>query len=182
MREAEQLIVICSGEMNDERARRRPERVGDFGLRIERGIRPRMHHRQIGFQRQDLAGRDRSKKPLLLLNHFDVVPVDRKAWKVDPFAAVVQNGEIWGRGSMDMKGIGIQQLMALVALKQAGITPARDIVMLSNLEVAGEKFENVRAAIDPQDSAGEVNIGTSILKRFVLVIDFSGHAVWFKAN
>jgi hypothetical protein len=58
----------------------------------------------------------------------------------------------------------------------------RDIVMLSSLEVAGEKFENVRAAIDPQDSAGEVNIGTSILQRFVLVIDFSGHAVWLKAN
>ena len=58
----------------------------------------------------------------------------------------------------------------------------RDIIMLSSLEVAGEKFENVRAAIDPQDSAGEVNIGTSILQRFVLVIDFPGHAVWFKAN
>ena len=58
----------------------------------------------------------------------------------------------------------------------------RDIVMLSSLEVAGEKYENVRAAIDPQDSAGEVNIGTSILQRFVLVIDFSGHAVWLKAN
>lgn len=58
----------------------------------------------------------------------------------------------------------------------------RDIVVLSSLEVAGVKFENVRAAIDPQDSAGEVNIGTSILQRFVLVIDFAGHAVWLKAN
>ena len=77
-----------------------------------------------------LAGRDRSKKPLLLMNHFDVVPVDRKAWKMDPFAAVIQNGEIWGRGAMDMKGIGIEQLMAFVTLKKAGITPVRDIVML----------------------------------------------------
>src|SRR5881628_2098162 len=32
-----------------------------------------------------LPGRDRAKKPLLLLNHFDVVPVDRSAWKMDPF-------------------------------------------------------------------------------------------------
>ncbi len=39
-----------------------------------------------------IAGRDRSKKPLLLMNHFDVVPVDRKAWEMDPFAAVIQNG------------------------------------------------------------------------------------------
>jgi hypothetical protein len=54
--------------------------------------------------------------------------------------------------------------------------------VLSNLEVGGVKFENVRAAIDPQDSAGEVNIGTGILRRFVLVIDFSDHAVWLKAR
>ena len=44
------------------------------------------------------------------------------------------------------------------------------------------KFENLRAAIDPQDTAGEVNIGTSILRRFVLTIDYSGRAVWFKAR
>lgn len=95
-----------------------------------------------------LAGRDRSKKPLLLLNHFDVVPVDRKAWKVDPFAAVIQNGEIWGRGTMDMKGIGIQQLMALVTLKQAGITPARDIVMLSTADEETNGILGIRWMID----------------------------------
>ena len=53
-----------------------------------------------------VPGRDRTKKPLLLLNHLDVVPVDRKAWGMDPFAALIRNGEIWGRGTMDMKGIG----------------------------------------------------------------------------
>lgn len=81
-----------------------------------------------------VAGRDRSKKPLLLLNHLDVVPVDRKAWKFDPFAAVIQNGEIWGRGTMDMKGIAIEQIVALVALKQSGVLPPRDIVMLSTAD------------------------------------------------
>lgn len=58
----------------------------------------------------------------------------------------------------------------------------RDIVLLSSLEVSGVKFENVRAAIDPQSSAGDVNIGTSILQRFVLVIDYPERAVWLKAN
>jgi acetylornithine deacetylase/succinyl-diaminopimelate desuccinylase-like protein len=38
--------------------------------------------------------------------------VDRSL-KVDPFAAVIINGEIWGRGAMDMKGIAIQQIVAL---------------------------------------------------------------------
>jgi acetylornithine deacetylase/succinyl-diaminopimelate desuccinylase-like protein len=77
-----------------------------------------------------LPGRDRSKKPLLLMNHFDVVPVDPKAWAMDPFAATIKDGYIWGRGTLDMKGIGVQQLTALIALKEADIIPARDIVML----------------------------------------------------
>jgi acetylornithine deacetylase/succinyl-diaminopimelate desuccinylase-like protein len=81
-----------------------------------------------------LPGKDRSKKPLLLLNHLDVVPVDRSAWNIDPFGGIVKDGWIWGRGAMDMKGIGIQHLTALIALKQAGIVPARDIVMLSTAD------------------------------------------------
>jgi acetylornithine deacetylase/succinyl-diaminopimelate desuccinylase-like protein len=78
-----------------------------------------------------LAGRDRVKKPLLLLNHFDVVPVDRKAWgAIDPFGAEIKDGFVWGRGTLDMKGIGVQQLFGLLLLKRLGIVPARDIVML----------------------------------------------------
>ena len=95
-----------------------------------------------------VAGRDRSKKPLLLLNHLDVVPVDRKAWKFDPFAAVIENGEIWGRGTMDMKGIGIEQMMALVTLKRSGITPARDIVMLSTADEENNGTYGIRWMID----------------------------------
>src|SRR6266581_1956731 len=81
-----------------------------------------------------LPGRDRTKKPLLLLNHLDVVPVDRRAWKLDPFAAIVQDGQIWGRGTLDMKGIGIEHILALVTLKQSGAVPPRDIVMLSTAD------------------------------------------------
>ena len=81
-----------------------------------------------------LPGRDASKKPLLLLNHMDVVPVDEKAWKVDPFGAVIRDGQIWGRGALDMKGLGVQQLMALIALHKAGIVPARDIVMIATAD------------------------------------------------
>ena len=77
-----------------------------------------------------LKGRDSSKKPLLLLNHFDVVPVDPKAWDVDPFGAVIRDGFIWGRGTLDMKGLGVQQLTALITLKNSGVLPPRDIVML----------------------------------------------------
>jgi len=81
-----------------------------------------------------VPGRDRTKKPLLLLNHMDVVPVDRKAWKMDPFGAEIRDGIIWGRGSLDMKGIGVEQMVALIAMKQAGIVPTRDIVMFSSAD------------------------------------------------
>ena len=88
-----------------------------------------------------LKGRDSSKKPLLLLNHFDVVPVDAKAWNIDPFGAILRDGYIWGRGTLDMKGIGVQQLTALLALHAAGLAPTRDIVMLSTCdeESGGER-------------------------------------------
>ena len=45
-------------------------------------------------------------KAIVLLHHMDVVPADRTQWKTDPFTPTIQNGELWGRGSMDMKGKG----------------------------------------------------------------------------
>jgi acetylornithine deacetylase/succinyl-diaminopimelate desuccinylase-like protein len=81
-----------------------------------------------------IKGKDPAKKPILLLNHFDVVPVDPKAWNVDPFGAVIRDGIIWGRGTLDMKGIGVQQLMSLIALHNSGIVPSRDIIMISTAD------------------------------------------------
>jgi len=81
-----------------------------------------------------LKGRDASKKPLLLLNHMDVVPVDEKAWNIDPFGGTIRDGQIWGRGALDMKGLGVQQLMALIALHNSRITPSRDIVMIATAD------------------------------------------------
>lgn len=88
-----------------------------------------------------LPGRDRTKKPLLLLNHLDVVPVDAKAWGgIDPFGAEIKDGIIWGRGTLDMKGLGVEQMTALIEMKKAGIVPPRDIVMLCTAdEEAGGK-------------------------------------------
>src|SRR4051794_6100581 len=63
-----------------------------------------------------LPGRDRSKKPLLLLNHMDVVPVAAKQWKVEPFSASIQDGSIWGRGTLDMKSTGVMELTSLLLL------------------------------------------------------------------
>ncbi len=94
-----------------------------------------------------LEGRDRTKKPLLLMNHFDVVPVDAKAWPVDPFAGVIRDGYLWGRGTMDMKSTGVIHLFSLIALKQTGVTPERDILMLCTSDEESFGPYGVRAMI-----------------------------------
>ncbi len=81
-----------------------------------------------------LAGRDRSKRALVLLNHMDVVPVDRARWRFPPFGGVIFGGMMWGRGTLDMKSTGVMQLTALMLLKQLGIVPARDIVFVSTCD------------------------------------------------
>lgn len=110
---------------------------------LQHGLTPKLY--ETGKQGQTvllvrLPGKDRTLKPLLLLNHFDVVPVDRAAWKVDPFGGVIADGYIWGRGTLDMKGVGTQQLFALTLLKDMNIVPERDIVMLCtpDEETSGE--------------------------------------------
>lgn len=115
-----------------------------------------------------VPGRNKAKKPLLLLNHLDVVPVDRKAWgRVDPFSGEVKDGFVWGRGTLDMKGIGIMHLMALITLKKADLTPERDIVLLASCdeETGGDKgvrwmLANHPADIDAEFVLDEGGLGT----------------------
>ena len=55
---------------------------------------------------------------------------------------------------------------------------ARDLVQIPSLEVAGRRFSNVTAAIDDQSNAQDLNVGTSILKHFLITTDFQQRAVW----
>jgi acetylornithine deacetylase/succinyl-diaminopimelate desuccinylase-like protein len=74
---------------------------------------------------------DGTGRPLLLLNHMDVVGVERGEWSVEPFSGVVKDGFIWGRGALDMKGMGIMQLMAMLRAKRSGLKLSRDIIFLA---------------------------------------------------
>jgi acetylornithine deacetylase/succinyl-diaminopimelate desuccinylase-like protein len=73
-----------------------------------------------------------SKKAIALVHHIDVVPATPSYWEVDPFSGAVKDGYIWGRGALDMKGEGIAHLMAMLALKRAGVPLNRDIVFIAN--------------------------------------------------
>ena len=71
------------------------------------------------------------QRPLMLLNHTDVVPVQDEFWDVDPFAAVERDGMLWGRGALDMKGMGTLELLVMLLFKRLNLTPNRDIVFLA---------------------------------------------------
>ena len=75
-----------------------------------------------------------SKKAIALVHHIDVVPADTRYWSVDPFSGEVKDGYVWGRGALDMRGEGIVQLMAMLALKRSGVPLTRDIVFIGNAD------------------------------------------------
>lgn len=77
---------------------------------------------------------DGSARPFVLLNHMDVVLATPEYWKVDPFRGVVQDGYVWGRGALDMKGEAIAQLMALLTLKRAAVPLKRDVIFLATAD------------------------------------------------
>ena len=72
-----------------------------------------------------------SARPLLMLAHTDVVPVQRDKWPVDPFGAVVKDGYIWGRGTTDDKDKLTAILMTLLLVKRAGLPLDRDLIFLA---------------------------------------------------
>jgi acetylornithine deacetylase/succinyl-diaminopimelate desuccinylase-like protein len=80
-----------------------------------------------------LAG-DGSARPIVLLNHMDVVLASPEFWTVDPFAGLIKDGYVWGRGALDMKGEGIAQLMTMLILKRAKVPLKRDIIFLATAD------------------------------------------------
>ena len=92
---------------------------------------------ELGANRANLYARLRgngTRKAIALVHHMDVVPAAPSSWSVDPFSGVVKDGYIWGRGAIDMKGHGIAQLMAMIAIKRSGVPLNRDIVFIGNAD------------------------------------------------
>ncbi len=75
-----------------------------------------------------------TKRPIILLNHTDVVTADPSAWEVDPFSGEIKQGAIYGRGALDMKSEGILQLMAMIIIKQQKIALSRDVIFLATAD------------------------------------------------
>jgi len=77
-------------------------------------------------------GQETGLKPLLLMAHLDVVPVEPASegnWTYPPFSGRIADGYIWGRGTLDCKGTAIGALEALEMLLAEGFQPRRTILL-----------------------------------------------------
>lgn len=77
-------------------------------------------------------GRDPKLKPVLLMAHMDVVPVDpasEKSWTHPPYSGTIADGHIWGRGAMDNKAGVMAILEAVEHLLKEGFQPERTVYL-----------------------------------------------------
>jgi acetylornithine deacetylase/succinyl-diaminopimelate desuccinylase-like protein len=111
-------------------------RAADFFKKIldQEGIENRLFSYSPG--RADLWARiphntPSAQRPIILLNHMDVVTSDASHWKAPPFSAEILDGSIYGRGAQDMKNEGLAQFMVMVILKREKTELDRDVIFLA---------------------------------------------------
>jgi len=108
-------------------------------------------------------------RPLILLHHMDVVPVETDKWDLDPFGGIIKDGYIYGRGALDMKGNGVAELMAMLLLKRYGIPLKRDVILLATAdeEVGGRQGVKWMLEREPRlrEAACVLNEGGCVLVR-----------------
>ena len=92
----------------------------------------------------------------LMLSHTDVVLADAAEWSADPFGGELREGEVWGRGALDMKGQVAAEAVAIASLAREGFEPAGDLV---DGEVWG------RGALDMKDQVAASTVAFASLVR-----------------
>jgi len=72
---------------------------------------------------------DGSRQPLLLSAHLDVVPAEPERWAHPPFSGVVVDGQVWGRGALDMKHMAAMSLMVMLLARRQKLPLKRDLIL-----------------------------------------------------
>ena len=68
-----------------------------------------------------------AEKPSVMMAHYDVVPVNEESWEKPPFDGIIENGVLWGRGTLDTKATFNGVLFAANTLIGAGFEPENDV-------------------------------------------------------
>ena len=108
-----------------------------------------------------------SAAPSVMLAHYDVVPVDEAGWEKPPFDAIIENGVMWGRGTLDTKVTFNGVLSAANHLIKQGFVPENDIYFA----FSGGEEVNGKGAVNIVDYFADNNIPVA------LVVDEGGAVV-----
>jgi acetylornithine deacetylase/succinyl-diaminopimelate desuccinylase-like protein len=98
--------------------------LGDTGFDVER-YEPEPGRASLVAR---IEGRNPKAPALMLMGHTDVVPVNPDGWQRDPFGGELVDGEIWGRGAVDMLNLTTSMAVAFKHLADAGFRPDGDLV------------------------------------------------------
>ncbi len=110
---------------------------------------------------------DGSRRPVLLAAHADVVGVERERWTVDPFAGVIRDGHVLGRGAIDFKGGMAVFARAVMMLAENKVPLARDVILLVEPDEEAAQYNTSWLAErnwDDMDCEFALNEGGWILK------------------
>jgi acetylornithine deacetylase/succinyl-diaminopimelate desuccinylase-like protein len=94
-------------------------------------------------ERANLVARipGRGGPTLALISHTDTVRADPEEWTLDPWSGELRDGEIWGRGALDMKSHVAAAAVAVATLAREGFVPAGDVIFVASAdEEVGEDF------------------------------------------
>jgi acetylornithine deacetylase/succinyl-diaminopimelate desuccinylase-like protein len=78
-----------------------------------------------------IEGSERGAPSLALMGHTDVVPVDESGWTRDPFGGELIDGEVWGRGAVDMLNLTASMAVAVKELAGSGFRPRGDLIFVA---------------------------------------------------
>src|SRR5580704_173676 len=111
---------------------------------------------------------DGSAKPVLNASHGDVVGVEREKWTVDPFAGLIKDGYVYGRGAIDFKGGIAVFAEAVMRLAQNKVPLKRDVIFLVEADEEGAQYNTswlAESHWDKMDCEFALNEGGWIMKR-----------------
>ena len=99
-----------------------------------------------------IEGTDPTAPSLLLMGHTDVVPANADGWRRDPFGGELVDGEVWGRGAVDMLNLTASMAVATKKLAATGFTPEGTLIYLA---VADEEALGAHGAQWLTEHAGD---------------------------